>query len=152
MKKTKSNSLIRGHQMLRVRRSERSASSPNLLRRSSTVLLPEGANDRDLSLSLSLSHSCLRVYCQPPVYVRLPYKLINVINRPGSIAWESVLCRGTVSTLNDGRGGRAGEGWRSALFFSPLRYCSFCSSAYSVLASAECVEGAREKKSAIIRR
>lgn len=62
------------------------------------MFLPEGANCHNLS------H--MHVSIEPPVYIRFLYKPIDVINRPGSIAWESVLCRGTVSILNDKEGGR----------------------------------------------
>lgn len=101
------------------------------------MFLPEGANCHDLS------H--MHVSIEPSVYIRFLYKPINVINRPGSIAWESVLCRGTVSILNDREGGReerhrdeGRESGRSALFSPAVLF--FSSSAYFVLCSAECVE------------
>ena len=69
---------------------------------------------------------------EPPVYIRLLYKLINVINRPGRIAWESVFCTETVSNWMRGRGERKREKEREregerereiSTFF--LLYCSF---------------------------
>lgn len=100
--------------------------------------LPEGAKNRDLSHTHSSS--------EPPVYIRLLYKLINVINRPGRIAWESVFCAETVSILNEREGeserdgDRGGERKGDQHFFIPpvLFFCS-SSSAHSVLCSAECV-------------
>lgn len=46
---------------------------------------------------------------EPPVYIWFLYKLINVINRPGRIAWESVFCTETVSILNEREGGWRGS-------------------------------------------
>lgn len=59
------------------------------LRSQSYMYLPEAAKIIRTFLS------------QPPMYIRLLYKLINVINRPGRIAWESVFCTETVSILNE---------------------------------------------------
>lgn len=120
---TKYNRLIYADQMLQSQVSKMAMSARLNLSSGSSMFLPEGANCRDLS------H--MHVSSKPSVYIQFLYKPIDVINRPGSIAWESVLCRGTVSILNDKEGGReerhrdeGRERGRSALFFL-LLYCSF---------------------------
>lgn len=79
---------------------------------------------------------------ESPVYIRLLYKLINVINRPSRIAWESVFCTETVSILNEREGERKREskGEREISTFF-LLHCSFPHPHLPTLScSAECVE------------
>lgn len=94
---------------------------------------------------IMVSH--VRISSEPPVYIWLLYKLINVINRPGRIAWESVFCTETVSILNEREGERKrerkGKEEREreiSSFFPSVLFFSSSSSAHSVLCSAECVE------------
>ena len=113
--------------------------------------LPEGAKNRDLSYTHSSS--------EPPVYIRLLYKLINVINRPGRIAWESVFCAETVSILNEREGEserdgeRGGEREREISTFFFLPYCSFAHPHLPTLSSVlpSVLEGISALQSARIR-
>lgn len=83
---------------------------------------------------------------EPPVYIWFLYKLINVINRPGRIVWESVFCTETVSILNEREGGwRGGREKEISTFFPPVLFFSSSSSAHSVLCCAKCVEISRNQ-------
>lgn len=112
--------------------------------------------------TMIFSHT--HISSEPPVYIRLLYKLINVINRPGRIAWESVFCTETVSILNEKEGGREEERERhterereiSTFFFSfcivlflilicplcPL-FCRVCWKGFGALQSARIRQNSR---------